>query len=373
MRVFPPWLPALILAALFGALPVELSADEGLAVLTLNAWHGLAGELEGLSLPGEPKERREERLAWQVEELRRLAPDVLLLQEMNPAARQARRYARELGYEEIHRVVNCGVRLGPIGVPRNLHEGLAILARPGLGLRKVAAVRLSGNGRCGSLGGLQTTESRGALVGEIRWRGRRVLLVTTHLSHPPSVSPGFAAALGALLDRGALDGQQLGEILGTLEGRRGRNRQEALRLARFVEALRRERGGKEELPVILGGDLNADPRSPTLETFERAGLFAVEGTVPLPTWDPLRNGTNQSLGALSTPPLPTFGLPEVAALLDARLETPRQIDHLLLTSELEAVRVELVLDQEDEGILPSDHFGLLARVGWRADVVGPPE
>ena len=41
---------------------------------------------------------------------------------------------------------------------------------------------------------------------------------------------------------------------------------------------------------------------------------------------------------------------------------PRQIDHLFGSEGIEPVSGEMVLDRALDGMYPSDHFGLLARI-----------
>ena len=107
-------------------------AETKLEVLTFNVWHGRRSGESRRRFPGEEVGRAERRFERQIEEIRRIDPDVLLLQEVNPNQRQARRYARALGYDEIHKVTSCGIHLGKLyKLPRNVNEGLAILARLG--------------------------------------------------------------------------------------------------------------------------------------------------------------------------------------------------------------------------------------------------
>ncbi len=123
--------------------PARADAAPTLKVLTLNVWHGLRSGESKTRFPGEDA---------------------------------------ELGYDEIHKVASCGIHLGKIlKIPRNVNEGIAILARAKLKLRRVGKKRLSGNASCSATWGFQTKESRYALFGEITVEGRRVLLATTHL------------------------------------------------------------------------------------------------------------------------------------------------------------------------------------------------
>ena len=107
-----------------------------LRLLTINAWSGL--DYEGFFKFGEyePEARRELRFAALVEQIKKIDPDVVFVQEANFAGRFARRLADALAFSEIHQVVNGGIKFGPFGLPVNLKEGMAILARTSLALRR---------------------------------------------------------------------------------------------------------------------------------------------------------------------------------------------------------------------------------------------
>lgn len=350
---------ALLALLLAPASPPAAAGEPALRVASLNAWHGL--RTEGVwRFPGESRERSERRFALQVEELRRLDPDVVFLQEVNPSPRRSRRYARLLGMTEIHVVTSCGVHLGPIKIPANMNEGLTILARPELGLRRVGLEVLSGRRRCwGDHLGFQTKEARYALVGEISWLGRRVLLVDTHLHGAPWVAPDFEERLAELVARGVLTPDQRREILEELEGHRRRTLDEMERLLAVIE--RRAGAAAGSPAVVLAGDLNSTPDSEVVRAAEGAGLRAAAASTaerPLVTWDPVRNADNYRIGAKLEPPLPTFGRVEVEELLKEREVTPRQIDWVFVSAAWGATACEVVFDQPRDGLFASDHFGL---------------
>jgi len=359
----------LLLAATFSPSASVAADPPGLRVLTLNVWHGLRGEKK-MRLEGEDPERKQRRIDWQLELIRELEPDVLLLQEVNPNARESRKYAAALGYDHISKVTSCGVHLGPIKIPCNMNEGLAILARPELQLREVGSKRLSGNARCTASFGFQTKESRYVLLGEIVVADRRVLLATTHLSSPPFVPPGFETGLDGLVRDGVLSLPQRDEIVGILERKRERNMAEVQGL---LEELRR-RGGDPSAPaaydhVILGGDFNTEPETESIAVLEQSGFVNVTRGIDIPTWDPVTNQANQAIGRLGEAPLPTFDIPEVTTLLEPRETIARQIDFIFVSDNVTAGTVERVLDRDRDGLYPSDHFGLLcvARLSGESD------
>jgi endonuclease/exonuclease/phosphatase family metal-dependent hydrolase len=344
----------------------ETSHDAGteLRVLTFNVWHGLrAGESTG-KFPGEDPERMQRRFDWQIEEIRRLGPDLLFLQEVNPNQKKARRYAEALGYDEIHKVASCGIHLGKlIKIPKNVNDGLAILARPELGLRRVGKKRLSGNAACTATFGFQTKESRYALFGEITVGGRKILVATTHLSSPPFVPEGFENELDRLVSEGAIEAGQREEILELLESRRTRNLYETRKLLDQTDRHRRRlTPSGYPTPAILAGDFNTQPGTPSIAAVEKGGFRNAASGPDYLTWDPVRNRENFGIGSKRSLPLPTFENAEIEEMLERRRTAARQIDYVFLSKELRAVTAEMVMDRERNGVYPSDHFGILVVV-----------
>jgi endonuclease/exonuclease/phosphatase family metal-dependent hydrolase len=337
-----------------------------LRVMTFNVWHGLRSGESKTKFPGEDEARRQRRFDWQIRLIRELDPDVLMFQEVNPAQRRAREYAEALGYDEIHKVASCGIHLGKLlKIPKNVNEGLAILARAELGLRRVKTKRLSGNAMCTATFGFQTRESRYGLLGEITIGDRKILLATTHLSSPPWVPPAFEDDLEALVERGVLTGEQRAEIVDTLDRKRQRNLAEVRKLLRQIDRQRAKRSREGlPVPVVLGGDFNTEPGTPSIVAIEEHGLSNVATGPDYLTWDPLTNAENQQIGSRRGPPLPTFDVEEVEALLAPRRTTARQIDFLFVSDQGDVLSSRMAMNREQDGLLPSDHFALLAVIDF---------
>jgi hypothetical protein len=103
-------------------------------ILTYNTLHGL--EPSGLTVKaGESQEARQARLDLQFQQLSRIQPDVMLLQEVNPLPEMAEQYVAAmkragLQYRAVHQVDACGVRLAPgLAIVPGLNNGLAVLAK----------------------------------------------------------------------------------------------------------------------------------------------------------------------------------------------------------------------------------------------------
>ena len=340
----------------------QSSSGPTLKVMTFNVWHGLRSGESRKKFPGEEPERANERFAWQIEEISRLDPDVLLFQEVNKNQPQAGRYAAALGYDEIHKVTSCGLHLGAIyKIPKNVNDGIAILAKPDLGLKRIGKKRLSGNATCSATWGFQTKESRYALFGSITVDGREVLLATTHLAAPSFVPADFDDQLDKLVQDGELSAEQRDEILAARDQKLDRNTDESEHLVKEI-GRRQDRlaeGGTKPV-VILGGDFNAESDKPGFSKVKAAGYTEVASGPGFETWNPVANHENYSIGTRRHYSLPTFDNPTVEALLDQRNTTPRQIDHLFVSEGIEKVAAEMVMTEPKNGIYPSDHFGILA-------------
>jgi endonuclease/exonuclease/phosphatase family metal-dependent hydrolase len=345
----------------------EAETGDTLKVLTYNVWHGLRSGESNKRFPGEDPADKEGRVAAQIREIEQLDPDLIFFQEVNPNQPEARKYAEALGYDEIHKVTSCGLHLGGLyKIPRNMNEGIAILARPELGLRRVGKKRLSGNAKCTATYGFQTKESRYALFGEITVAGRSLFVATTHLSAPPFVLSGFEENLEGLVKDGTLEAAQRDEILAQLERKRQRNLAEAEGLLAQIEKRLSDRSNPGRVrPVIFGGDFNSAPGTPGIEAIGAAGFRSVTAGSELPTWNPVKNEANYEIGTKRAEPLPTFDLPQIEEMLAVRSTTARQIDHIFVTDDFDVESVEMVLDREVNGRYLSDHFAVLAvlRIG----------
>ncbi len=360
-------LAMLWILALGATVPLERTAgaqeNSGVAldVMTFNVWHGLRSGESRRKFPGEDPARADKRFAWQIEEIKRLDPDVLLFQEVNPNQPQSKRYAEALGYDEIHKVTSCGLHLGAIyKIPKNVNEGIAILAKPELGLRRDGKKRLSGDAMCSATWGFQTKESRYVLFGEISVGGQKVLLATTHLASPSFTPEDFDDQLEKMVQAGDLDAEQRDKILAARDKKLERNTTESQRLLQEIDKRRARlaRTGTQP-PVILGGDFNAESERPGIGKIEQAGFTAAASGPDFLTWNPVINEENYTIGTRRHYSLPTFDNPEIKAMLDQRHDIPRQIDHLFVSEGIAVDSAEMVMTEAKDGIYPSDHFGIL--------------
>ena len=84
----------LVLPSTSPPLAAQNGSEVELSVMTFNVWHGLRSGESRKRFPGEDPERFEKRFAWQIEEMKRLAPGnmvgVQLGEELFPASGRSR-------------------------------------------------------------------------------------------------------------------------------------------------------------------------------------------------------------------------------------------------------------------------------------------
>ncbi len=246
-------------------------------VLTYNTLHGL--EPSGLTVQAsESKEARQARLDLQFRELSVIQPDVMLLQEVNPLPEMAERYVTAmkgvgLQYASVHQVDACGIRLAPgLAIVPGLNNGLAVLAKAPLLLRKVKGLKLSGGiGRCDDYMGFQTGALRYALMTEIENpnTGRKLLTVSLHLHSGIERSAFFIQKISEAVEQGKVRREDFDGIVAAIEQDQERRLNEIQVLLKEIEKLTAQ---ETYLGVLVGGDFNFEPDDPEYRELERAGL-----------------------------------------------------------------------------------------------------
>ncbi len=323
--------------------------EDAVTVLTLNIWHD--------------QEDWPARLNLIVEELERLRPDVILMQEVlqnENLPNQAATLAYRLGYDDVH-----FTSVDPAGAAKRY--GNAILSRHPIletGDRKLEPLN----------------DYRTAAYARIDVDGRPLSVYSTHL-HYSGNSPGTDVRRIQIED-----------------------------LLDFIE---RTRGGA---PVIIGGDFNAVPDAAemglvsarysdvfaavrkrgdgmpgTAASERRGGGTQGEAATERPGDGTPREATTQRPGdgtpreaateqpGTGTPreaatQRPGDGMPGIADALPPALTTtlnpakghsPRRIDYVYAGPELDPLTADIVLDDAGpDSVWASDHFGVLATLGF---------
>jgi endonuclease/exonuclease/phosphatase family metal-dependent hydrolase len=246
-------------------------------LLTYNTLHGL--EPSGLTVKAsESREVREARLDLQFRQLSLIQPDVMLLQEVNPLPEMAERYVTAmksfgLDYQAVHQVDACGIRLAPgLAVVPELNNGLAVLAKFPLVLRKVEGLKLSGGfGRCDDYMGFQTGELRYALITEVENpnTGRKVLTVSLHLHSGIERNAFFIQKINEAIRDGKGRREDFESIVAAMEEDQQRRLDEIRLLLKEIQKLY---ASGSYLGVLVGGDFNFEPDDPEYRELEGAGL-----------------------------------------------------------------------------------------------------
>ncbi|HEX7502358.1 MAG TPA: BamA/TamA family outer membrane protein [Acidobacteriota bacterium] len=334
-----------------------------LRLLTINVWSGL--DYKGSLRFGayEPRWKRQARYRSLLAQIRELAPDVIFMQEVNPAAGFSARLARDLGFSRCHQVCIGGIKLGPIGIPSNCKEGNAILARKSLRLQKVDDWKLSGAfGLFGDALTIHFNQAIFAQLARIFIDGRPINLVNVHLvAAPPGADPALAAAWQAVRQKNGVPEEENLEVLRQWQQNAERQKNELQKLTKHLREL------SPTIPLLVGGDFNIPSTSPLIGEFQAAaGLqdtFPAENSAKAFSWDAAENCNVRFSTSLSDRlGNPLHGYELLTALYDA---TPRRIDYLFHSRHFPAAAVRkacIVLDHESGGVQPSDHFGVMAEL-----------
>ena len=358
-----------------------------ITLLTYNTLHGL--EPSGMTVKAsESQEVRQARLDLQFRQLSLIQPDVMLLQEVNPLPEMAEQYVTALKrsglhYQAVHQVDACGVRLAPgLAVVPGLNNGLAVLAKAPLRLRKVEGLKLSGGfGRCDDYMGFQTGELRYALIAEVENpnTGRKILTVSLHLHSGIERNAFFIQKINEAVKAGKARQEDFAEIVAAIEQDQERRLEEIRLLVKEIDTLYAK---GPYLGVLVGGDFNFEPDDPEYRELERAGLkdtYAMaRPETEVYSLDPQRNviaghGIQEVPSALraAMKRLPESQQQKILEGYQKGITQARRVDFLFLMrkpseSGTGCFRQELFGESEAVATAPgSDHYGVL--VTYMAD------
>jgi endonuclease/exonuclease/phosphatase family metal-dependent hydrolase len=352
-----------------------------ITLLTYNTLHGL--EPSGMTVrASESQEARQARLDLQFRQLSLIQPDVMLLQEVNPLPEMAEQYITAmkrsgLHYQAVHQVDACGVRLAPgLAVVPGLNNGLAVLAKAPLVLRKVEGLKLSGGfGRCDDYMGFQTGELRYALIAEVENpnTGRKLLTVSLHLHSGIERNAFFIQKINDAVKDGKARQEDFAEIVAAMEQDQERRLEEIRLLVKEIQKLYAK---GSYLGVLVGGDFNFEPDDPEYRELERAGLkdtYAMASPeTEVYSLDPQRNviaghGVQEVPSALRAAMrrLPESQQQKILEGYQKGVTQARRVDFLFLMrtpaeSATGCFRQELFGESEAVSTAPgSDHYGVL--------------
>ena len=351
-----------IILFLFLLINTIFSSEKTLKILTMNVWSGL--DYDGICKVGEYESefRREQRFNSLLIQIRKQDPDIIFLQEVNPAGTYASRLADSLGYDEIHHVCNAGVKLMRIGFPSNLNEGLAILSKPGFELEKYDVWKLSGSpGVNGDFVNFHFDESEYALVGKIKINKVPFYLIDIHLRAAVGNDPNLLKKLDSLYKNKLISENVYYSTLS--EWKNGLE----VQVKQIRELLRRKEDLPDSTPVIIAGDFNSTPTSKNIRIIELfGGMFSTymhnKAKYPF-TWNPETNRNIrycQSLDNRKDKEWSTFE--KLSSDYDSKSKT---IDYIFLNKNFtpgNVISTKVTADSLINGIQPSDHYGLTTEI-----------
>lgn len=342
-------------------IPITTLANDTLhlRVLTLNVWSGL--NYTGIWKMGEYETpaHRNQRYDLLVEKLKESQPDVICLQEVNPAPEYARKLAHDIGYKAYAFVGMGGIHLGPIGIPINFREGDAILIKPefdvqSLGRRKLSGQGISTNWITFHFG--EINQGIGIRISKDNWQ---IDVFNTHLHAGPALNSSTVNLLQKQWKSGNITDQEYAEIAGKFAHHAERRYQEALGLLRFI--LKKAR--KNDI-IIVAGDFNCVQGSAAYQLMSDAGFSdtGVQGGAKDKfTWDPGQNSNIQRYYNAPTKSL------TVLNLLNWKYDhLPRRIDYIWVgktqTGAWKNTDTRLFGVAPEDGVQISDHFGYLTEL-----------
>lgn len=342
-------------------------------VLSFNLWHGLSPTSPLVFEALEPNARLRMREDLQVDVVRSVNPDFCFFQEVNPIPTRGPELSSKLVMDGQYQGDLVGLKVLGVGLPFNLHSGLAILGARKFGIKFVQAISLSrpNFNWVRMWASWQLKEERFALFCETLIPGvGKVLLVDTHLHHGMESTPEFEAEIDKMVKEYELNSSFVSELKERLRRGDERRRSEVTTLMTEVKRLE-----KRYSAVVICGDFNAAPQSSLFHIFKEMGFrdawAEAHADDPGYTFDSHTNQANHLLQARFPLSLVledlTFSAKTKEHLLGlarGQETRPRRIDYIWFRSspsvKLKVTRAELVGKPNAEGLAPSDHFGVMA-------------
>ncbi|MDP6852752.1 MAG: hypothetical protein QF472_02250 [Candidatus Marinimicrobia bacterium] len=349
--------PLFLLLIILGTLSADNNSHKrSLKVVNINIWSGL--DYKGIIKMGEFEsgERMQKRYNLLIEQLKELDADVITMQEVNPLPRRAAQFAKDLNMDVIYHVSEAGIQAGCIGIPVNLRQGDAIFSKKELNLEWVGRKRLTG-GLAGNFFAFHFDDGAQALAGKIHFEGEPIHIFTTHWH---ASVPNLKRYRDSAEDLGSKLGYSVEEI-------------EEAKQTLIIEAEWRftEAQGTvayiqevcgDSLPFILTGDFNATTEMEELHILDSLKIIdsfnefhtATEGF----TWDAERN----SNVLMQYPEDAELNMNSLYNILDYNFNRESyRIDYIYYhpgNSQLHAVASSVVINTQQKGIFPSDHYGV---------------
>jgi endonuclease/exonuclease/phosphatase family metal-dependent hydrolase len=330
-----------------------LRPPKEIRILTINVWSGL--NYKGFFKMGEYVHNPEKRYELLLSEARKLALDIIAIQEANHLPDYVKQLAIDLDYQVIYSVALGGIRFGSFGIPTNMREGQAILVKRPWTITELGRKRLSGGGIVTNWFCFHFDEITQALLGRAVIKDKPLYIYNVHLHE----GPFKGSVLEAMLKRLAreMTKEKAEEAKKTAEKDMERLRIEITNLIKFVEETL-----PPGMPTIILGDFNTTVESGEIEPLVARGKWLDSFRFKNPheegvTYDPQHN-RNYRREEVTKSPYDTL-----RAYHGAR---PYRIDFILLSGNIPSDRIlesRAVLTLKD-GFSPSDHYGVMTTLKW---------
>jgi endonuclease/exonuclease/phosphatase family metal-dependent hydrolase len=373
---------------------VDPKQKDALRIVDINVWSGL--DYSGIFLMGEyeSEEEREKRFQLLVKSVLELDVDILTIHEANMLPDYVERLASELKMEHFAHVGVAGIRIGSVGIPWNLREGDAILAKPSLQMKPLGRKQLSG-GPVGNFFSFNTDDATQVLGASLTWKGIPFVVYTTHWHFSVPPDEPYIERARELAANGKITSAEFDAWLGQAQEGLVWRQQEVTASLEWMEA-------SASLPVVLTGDMNSTSEQPEIKRLVLDGY--------IDSWASM-NQEDEKESAQTTDDLPASGSKRVAGatwsptnLNHIRYYHPawkeesdplRNVEHFFeekdlrvdyifyknpaentqmkdasspasasnvssIPARLELLQSRVVLDQPVEGVQVSDHYGVLA-------------
>lgn len=328
--------------------------------LSINVWSGL--DYIGTFKMGEYEspEIREKRYQALLKEIAKLNPDIIAVNEANFLPDYVTRLAKDINYDYIYHVGVAGLKIGRIGIPVNLKEGDAILARKELHLEQAGHKQLSGGGIITNHFSFHTQDATQVLIGKVMVKSKPVYVAVTHWHASPLDTPQTRSLLQQLQKKYGYTNEEYAQAIQKLEADNSWRMNEAKIMAAYCKAI-----VPEDAPLIVMGDFNVTADMPEMQYFLQQGFrdtYIPDKKADAYTWNPLKNlnilkyystDTNKKFESL------------YAHLSKIHELEPKRIDYILVNK---AIPVESVIDSKVccdtvyDSMHLSDHFGVYAEI-----------
>jgi len=328
--------------------------------MSINVWSGLdyigtfkMGEYESPDI-------REKRYQALLKEIAKLNPDIIAINEANFLPDYVKRLSKDINYDYIYHVGVAGLKIGRIGIPVNLKEGDAILARKELCLKQVGHKQLSGAGIITNHFSFHTQDATQVLIGKVIVKSQPIYVAVTHWHASPMDTPHNRNLLQQLQKKYGYTNEDYTEAIQKLEADNKWRMDEAKLMVEYCKAI-----VPENAPLIVMGDFNTTVDMPEMQYFLQQGFrdtHIPKKNADTYTWNPLKN-----LNILKYYKTDTKKKIETlyAHLSKIHELEPKRIDYIIVNTSQSPDSIidsKVCCDTIYNGIHLSDHFGVYAEI-----------